>query len=106
MIGEYTLEILCDKYNLSKNKLINKNDNVLTYGEYKDIDDTLNYLINELKISSNNIEKCPSILYRNVFAIKENVGIPVKFIGLGEQMEDLRTFDIEDYIYGLFKDMM
>ena len=41
-----------------------------------------------------------------VLAIKENVGIPVKFIGLGEQMEDLRTFDIEDYIYGLFKDMM
>ena len=41
-----------------------------------------------------------------VLAIKENVGIPVKFIGLGEQMEDLRTFDIEDYIYGLFKDML
>ncbi len=41
-----------------------------------------------------------------VLAIKEKVGIPVKFIGLGEQMEDLRAFDIEDYIYGLFKDMM
>ena len=63
MIGEYTLEILCNKYNLSKDKLVNKNDNVLTYGEYKDIDDTLNYIINELKISPNNIEKCPSILY-------------------------------------------
>ena len=41
-----------------------------------------------------------------VLAIKENVGLPVKFIGLGEKMEDLRVFDIEDYIYGLFKDMM
>ena len=41
-----------------------------------------------------------------VLAIKENVGLPVKFIGLGEKMEDLRAFDIEDYIYGLFKDMM
>ena len=41
-----------------------------------------------------------------VLAIKEKVGIPVKFIGLGEHMEDLRAFDIEDYIYGLFKDMM
>ena len=25
--------------------------------------------------------------------------------GLGEKEEDLRTFDIEKYIYGLFKDM-
>jgi len=37
-----------------------------------------------------------------VLAIKENVDIPVKFIGLGEQEEDLRVFDIEKYIYGLF----
>ena len=41
-----------------------------------------------------------------VLAIKEAVNIPVKFVGLGEKMEDLQTFDIEDYIYGLFKDMI
>lgn len=41
-----------------------------------------------------------------VLAIKESVGIPVKFIGLGEQQDDLRTFDIEKYIYGLFKTMI
>lgn len=41
-----------------------------------------------------------------VLAIKEEVNIPVKFIGLGEKMEDLKPFDIESYIYGLFKDMM
>ena len=41
-----------------------------------------------------------------VLAIKEEVGIPVKFIGLGERKEDLQEFDIEKYIYGLFKDMM
>ena len=41
-----------------------------------------------------------------VLAIKESVGIPVKFIGLGEGLDDLKTFDIEEYIYGLFKDMM
>lgn len=41
-----------------------------------------------------------------VLAIKETVGIPVKFIGLGEGINDLRPFDIEEYIYGLFKDMM
>ena len=37
-----------------------------------------------------------------VLAIKENVGIPVKFIGLGEKEDDLKVFDIEKYIYGLF----
>lgn len=40
-----------------------------------------------------------------VLAIKEEVNIPVKFVGLGEKSEDLRVFDIEKYIYGLFKDM-
>ena len=41
-----------------------------------------------------------------VLAIKENVHIPVKFIGLGEGIDDLKAFDIEAYIYGLFKDMI
>ncbi len=41
-----------------------------------------------------------------VLAIKETVGLPVKFIGLGEGLTDLRPFDIEEYIYGLFKDMI
>lgn len=41
-----------------------------------------------------------------VLAIKENVGVPVKYIGLGESAEDLQVFDVEKYIYGLFKDMM
>lgn len=40
-----------------------------------------------------------------VIAIKEEVGIPVKLIGLGEREEDLKVFDIEKYIYGLFKDL-
>lgn len=40
-----------------------------------------------------------------VLAIKEEVNIPVKFVGLGEKAEDLESFDIEKYIYGLFKDL-
>lgn len=40
-----------------------------------------------------------------VLAIKEAVGIPVKYIGLGEGKDDLKAFDIEKYIYGLFKDI-
>lgn len=39
-----------------------------------------------------------------VFSIKVETGIPVKYIGLGEQKEDLKIFDIEKYIYGLFKE--
>ena len=41
-----------------------------------------------------------------VLAIKEEVNIPVKYIGLGEGKDDLTSFDIEKYIYGLFKDMI
>ena len=37
-----------------------------------------------------------------VLAIKESVKIPVKFVGLGEKEDDLKYFDIEKYIYGLF----
>ena len=40
-----------------------------------------------------------------VLAIKEETGIPVKYVGLGETKDDLQTFDIEKYIYGLFKGM-
>ena len=73
MIEEYSLKLLCDKYGISKENIVNKNNNILTYGEYEDIDKTLDYLINELKVSKANIEKCPSILYRNVDAIKDNI---------------------------------
>ncbi len=41
-----------------------------------------------------------------VLAIKESVGIPVKYVGLGEKESDLQVFDIEKYIYGLFKDFV
>ena len=40
-----------------------------------------------------------------VLAIKDSVKIPVKYIGLGEKLDDLRPFDIESYIYGLFSEM-
>lgn len=40
-----------------------------------------------------------------VLAIKEEVNIPVKYVGLGERVDQIETFDIEKYIYGLFKDL-
>lgn len=41
-----------------------------------------------------------------VLSIKDSLNIPVKFIGLGESMDDLQEFDLEQYIYGLCKNMM
>ena len=73
MIGEYLLEILCDKYKVSKEKIVNKNNNILSYGKFSEIDKTLNYLINTLKVAPRNIEKCPSILYRNTDEIQKNI---------------------------------
>ncbi len=40
-----------------------------------------------------------------VLAIKEEVNIPVKYVGLGEGVDQIEAFDIEKYIYGLFKDL-
>jgi fused signal recognition particle receptor len=37
-----------------------------------------------------------------VFAIKEQLNIPVKFIGLGERPEDIESFDPQRYVDGLF----
>lgn len=37
-----------------------------------------------------------------VIAIKKELGIPVKLVGLGETIDDLESFDPEKYIYGLF----
>lgn len=37
-----------------------------------------------------------------VLAIKNKLNIPVKFVGLGEGMDDLQPFDPEKYVYGLF----
>lgn len=41
-----------------------------------------------------------------VLAIKEEVGLPVKYVGLGETKDDLRVFDIEKYIHGIFKGLV
>ena len=41
-----------------------------------------------------------------VLSIKDQLNIPVKFIGLGEQVDDLQEFDLEQYIYGLCKGLI
>ena len=36
-----------------------------------------------------------------ILAIREELGIPVRFIGLGEKYTDLEEFDLDKYLYGL-----
>lgn len=36
-----------------------------------------------------------------ILSIRDELGVPVRFIGLGEKMEDLREFDLDKYLYGL-----
>ena len=36
-----------------------------------------------------------------ILAIRDELGVPVRFIGLGEKMSDLVEFDLDKYLYGL-----
>lgn len=41
-----------------------------------------------------------------VLAIRKELDIPVKYVGLGEQINDLQKFDASLFVYGLFADMI
>lgn len=41
-----------------------------------------------------------------VFAIRDQLHLPVKWVGFGEKVSDLRTFSAEDFVYGMFKDLV
>lgn len=41
-----------------------------------------------------------------VLAIRKELSIPVKYVGLGEKVEDLQRFEPDAFIYGLFAGMM
>ncbi len=38
-----------------------------------------------------------------IFAIAKKLGVPIRFIGVGEQREDLRVFDANDFVQALFE---
>lgn len=40
-----------------------------------------------------------------VLGIRHELNIPVKMVGLGEQMEDLQPFDADAFVYGLFSEL-
>lgn len=41
-----------------------------------------------------------------VLAIRNELNIPVKLVGLGEKVDDLQEFDAKNYVYGLFADLI
>ena len=36
-----------------------------------------------------------------ILSIRSQLGVPVRFIGLGEQMDDLEEFDLDEYLHAL-----
>jgi fused signal recognition particle receptor len=38
-----------------------------------------------------------------IFGIKQKLGLPVKFIGVGEQLDDLEPFDPDAFVAALFE---
>lgn len=41
-----------------------------------------------------------------VLAIRNELHLPVKYVGLGEQVDDLRPFEPTEFVYGLFKGLI
>ncbi|MBD8087719.1 signal recognition particle-docking protein FtsY [Limosilactobacillus sp. c11Ua_112_M] len=41
-----------------------------------------------------------------VLAIRNELHLPVKYVGLGEKVTDLQKFDASEFVYGLFKDLV
>jgi len=39
-----------------------------------------------------------------VFSLAANTNVPIKFIGVGEQIDDLRPFDPDEFVKALFDD--
>src|SRR5699024_4284454 len=77
--------------------------------------DTAGRLQNKVNLM-NELEKVQRIIKREiptaphevllVLAVLHELNIPVKFVGLGEQIEDLQPFDAHAFVYGLFADLM
>ena len=113
MISENKLQEICDKYQINFEKLVKNNPNILSNGEENNIKYVLEFLKNELKISANNIEKCPSILYKAVdnielnwqFLKKENITVSniesCLHILSSEPIELKRTYEYIEKNYGL-----
>ena len=40
-----------------------------------------------------------------VVAIRQQVGLPVKYVGVGEKMEDLALFNPDEFVDALFEDL-
>ena len=41
-----------------------------------------------------------------VLAIRNELHLPVKFVGLGEKVDDLQEFNASEFVYGLFKGLV
>jgi len=72
MIDTYDLVELLKEYRIDGDKVLSNNSNILNKGKYDDIKNILDYLVKKLYILPQYIEKCPSVMYMNVNAVKHN----------------------------------
>ncbi len=91
MISEARLKEICDIYKIDYDKLVDTNENILKYGEYDNICYALDFLRDEVNIEPRNIEKCPSILYRNV----ENIKINYEFL----KKEQITKYNVDGCLH-------
>jgi len=79
MLNEMVLRAILEKYELDYDKMTKSNDKVLTNGDYTNIEQILKYLIQDIKIKPEKIEKAPSILYfSDKYNIKKNYEFLIK----------------------------
>lgn len=91
MISEAGLKEICNIYKIDYDKLVDTNENILKYGEYDNICYALDFLRDEVNIEPRNIEKCPSILYRNV----ENIKINYEFL----KKEQITKYNVDGCLH-------
>ena len=91
MISEAGLKEICNIYKIDYDKLVDTNENILKYGEYDNICYALDFLRDEVNIGPKNIEKCPSILYRNV----ENIKINYEFL----KKEQITKYNVDGCLH-------
>lgn len=77
MLNEMVLRPILDKYGLNYERMTKSNEKLLTNGDYTNIERILKYLIEEIKIKPEKIEKAPSILY---FSDKYNIQKNYEFL--------------------------
>lgn len=103
------LSELLKKYKLNKSSFLGNDMVFLEHQKLNEIDDTLNYIINELKVSKSYVENFPDIIYKNKNEIKNNFEFlerkNIEFFNVNQFLQALNTENEElEKTYNYVKD--